>query len=447
MKLNIREKTLFITVGAIFLFLLGVTLQGVALKAQKIDYESRLEILYQKSFYDTNHAMRNLEVRMSKMGAVYDKDSQTVLLSDIWRQGTDLQTNLSQLPSSLGPMEYTMRFVNQLSDYCRSLNKKLAQGGELSAEEEKQLRLMYNELKNLNAQLQKVGQDFAEGKLSWMVMFNENPQPEYQKVVQTFEQMESTSSEYPSLIYDGPFSEALQKMKLLGLPVQEVDAKTAEKNAKDFLNFMPLKSLKSTGEIKGKMPAFGFDYVATSGQMGSLEVSKRGGKVIWMTGDGDNGDLTVEACEAKAAEFLKKKGFENMKAAYEQHDQSSVIVNFTAMQNNIIVYPDLVKVKISRKDGRVLGFEAINYYNCHTPRNAVSPTLSQAEAKAKVNPALTVQVERLAIIPLDNGDEVLCWEFTAERDGEIFVVYINAQNGREEQVFKIINSDEGSMVL
>ena len=43
--------------------------------------------------------------------------------------------------------------------------------------------------------------------------------------------------------------------------------------------------------------------------------------------------------------------------------------------------------------------------------------------------------------------EVLCYECTGKYGDAAFVVYINAQSGTEEQLFEIINSDEGEFTV
>ena len=54
---------------------------------------------------------------------------------------------------------------------------------------------------------------------------------------------------------------------------------------------------------------------------------------------------------------------------------------------------------------------------------------------------------RLALIPRTAVTEVLCYEFKGTYGGASFIVYINAVTGSEEQIFEIVNSDEGQLVV
>jgi hypothetical protein len=53
----------------------------------------------------------------------------------------------------------------------------------------------------------------------------------------------------------------------------------------------------------------------------------------------------------------------------------------------------------------------------------------------------------MALIPKTINDERLCYEFKCTFMDESYIVYVNAVNGSEEQVYKIIDSDKGQLVV
>ena len=61
--------------------------------------------------------------------------------------------------------------------------------------------------------------------------------------------------------------------------------------------------------------------------------------------------------------------------------------------------------------------------------------------------SLQIEHADMALIPLTQQTEVLCYEFKATRDGTFYIVYINALTGEEEQIFEVINSEEGDLVV
>jgi len=157
--------------------------------------------------------------------------------------------------------------------------------------------------------------------------------------------------------------------------------------------------------------------------------------------------LTLKEARERAQSFLEGKGYSNMIPSYEQQYDGTAVINFAYEQDGVIIYPDLIKVKISLENGHILGFEARNYIIAHKERDLEEPSLSLEDAKKLVSPNLNVSTGRLALIPGDSGDEILCYEFKGEYGGEIFIVYINANTGKEENILKIIDTNNGTLVL
>ena len=73
--------------------------------------------------------------------------------------------------------------------------------------------------------------------------------------------------------------------------------------------------------------------------------------------------------------------------------------------------------------------------------------LSAKEAVKQVSSSLTVTGTRLAYIPKSENRECLAYEFRAEKDGEIYYVYIDAITGRQTEMFRVIDTDDGVMLL
>ena len=113
----------------------------------------------------------------------------------------------------------------------------------------------------------------------------------------------------------------------------------------------------------------------------------------------------------------------------------------------MILYSDLVKVYLDRETGEVMGLDARNYRLNHRTRDRPRPKLTEGEAEAYVSGELQVEHRDLALIPLTQQTEVLCYEFKATRDGTFYIVYVNALTGEEEQIFQVINSAEGDLVV
>ena len=64
-----------------------------------------------------------------------------------------------------------------------------------------------------------------------------------------------------------------------------------------------------------------------------------------------------------------------------------------------------------------------------------------------MNKNLQISSEGFAIIPTEFKTEILCYEFKGNVDGKDFLVYINAENGREEDILIITNTPNGTLTM
>jgi germination protein YpeB len=269
-------------------------------------------------------------------------------------------------------------------------------------------------------------------------------------VTQQFTKIEQNSIEYPTLIYDGPFSETLLQREKVNIPGPRIDQAKAQEIASEFIGKDRVEEVGPAPEGNGDIETWGV-YIETKDSGGPLyvAVSKKGGKVISVVSEGgvQKTRLTLKEARERAQSFLEGKGYSNMIPSYEQQYDGTAVINFAYEQDGVIIYPDLIKVKISLENGHILGFEARNYIIAHKERDLEEPSLSLEDAKKLVSPNLNVSTGRLALIPGDSGDEILCYEFKGEYGGEIFIVYINANTGKEENILKIIDTNNGTLVL
>ena len=73
--------------------------------------------------------------------------------------------------------------------------------------------------------------------------------------------------------------------------------------------------------------------------------------------------------------------------------------------------------------------------------------VSKEDAKKTLNKNLEIKSEGLAIIPTEYKTEILCWEFKGTVDDTDFLVYINAETGKEEDILTIVNTPNGTLTM
>ena len=74
------------------------------------------------------------------------------------------------------------------------------------------------------------------------------------------------------------------------------------------------------------------------------------------------------------------------------------------------------------------------------------PTLKQLDAQKLIKEGFEFRSAHLALVPKD-GQEILCWEFEGSYYRDQFIIYINAETGAEENIFKVIDTGDGSLVV
>ena len=136
-----------------------------------------------------------------------------------------------------------------------------------------------------------------------------------------------------------------------------------------------------------------------------------------------------------------------MKETYYLKQDGIITINYAYSQNGVIMYPDLIKLKIALDNGEVLGLESTGYLNNHIERELPKIKISKEEAKEKLNKELNIKSEGLAVIPTKWKSEIFCYEFKGNIDGVDFLVYINVETGKEEDILVIRDTPNGILTM
>jgi spore germination protein len=421
---------------------------GIYQNQMRSDYEAQLKNVYTRSFYELVDSMGSVQDQLSKLMVSNSPGGNIQLLADISRQAANASEKISQLPLSHPALSDTMGLISLTGDYCRSLTNKAADGHPLTSQDIEHLKSLYNSCLTVTDELKKMQ---SEGQVSFANINNKT----YYDVSKTdeissqFSEQEKGGMDYPTMIYDGPFSESITNAQPKGLPQGDVDENGAKQAAATFLGLANTTGVTLTGTCKGKIDTYMIEATDTAGQKVTVQVSKQGGKVLQMIEESGAAQpsISVDDCVSKASAWLATVGLQGMVATFKQQYDGLVVINFAAQQDGAVLYTDLVKVKIRMDDGRIAAFDATGYWMNHTARQTLTPIITQADAQKLVSTQLTVAGSQLALIPMSGGGERLCWEYRGTFGGDTFYVYIDAVTGEEAGVFKVINTDNGSLVV
>lgn len=401
----------------------------------------------ERSFYELIGYVDDIDTNLSKIVVSNDDEQVQKLLSDVRVQSNLATESISNLSLHDEEKYYTTKFINQVGDFSKYLSNKLIEGKSLTGKDIDTLNTMYNINNLLKNELSLLSSNLDEN-------FNFKSIYEDKKnnlVISKFIELEDKAVDYPHMIYDGAFSDGTESSSAKALEnLSEVKKLEAEKIFKNAFKNYGIKNVELTGETSDKtIPCYNFDGKLSDGTSISATVSKKGGKIINFNNFKVAGEIkySEDDCRTIADDFLKSLGISGMKAVWMTEGKSVDTFNYAYVQNGVVCYPDLIKVNVCRERGIVCSMEARSYYLNHETRNNFAAAITVSEAREKVSNKIEINSERLTIIPRQNGSEILAYEFTGVYNDETYYVYINAVTGKEANIFKVVKTTEGSLLL
>lgn len=416
-----RIATLIIVI-TIILSLGGATVYGYS---QAEHYKRNMQYSYTRALSDLRDCVDNIQITLNKAVYANTATEQNGLAAELMRQSSMAKAAISVLPLTENSIDNVSKFITQVGDFSISISKKISEGGAISDSEFQSIEALETYAKKLQQDLQEIHPDFSSAN------FNDS-----------LKNTEEDFTNFPSMIYDGPFSDHIGQMKpKLTEGKQTIPQGNAQNIAADFLGLNE-SEFSHTPDTAGNMPTYNF--TAKDGSI-RICVTKAGGFVSDMANTRDIGDVKLDCNAAfeKARAFLNSRGIQNMKESYYIINDGICMINYAYQQDEIICYPDLIKVGVALDNGDIVRFQSTGYLMNHSDR-ALSASLSSADAQENVSKNLTVQSRRLALIPTPGLNEVLCWEFQCTgKNNDRVLVYINANTGFEEDILILESSDKG----
>ena len=388
---------------------------------------------YNMAFYEVVDYVQNVETYLAKSLISSTPEHGAETLTNVWREANLAQAYLSQLPIESQELANTEKFLNQVSDYSYSLSRKNIYNESLSDEDLKNLKDLHNYSVELENTLNQLSDDINSGRIKWDELTNKGTTAFAQQVstssMDGFSNLEENFHQYSGLIYDGAFSEHLTNGEKKGLTGDDIDEETAKQKAIDFIGKDNVQNVENLGfSENATIPEYNFSVKTNSEDSISISISKKGGHIVYMNSNREvNAEsISQEEANSKGKEFLNNHGIMDMKETYYLKQDGIVTINYAYVQNDVVVYSDLIKVKVALDNGEVLGIETTGYLNNHIKRDTSKIKISKESAKKTLNKDLQISSEGLAIIPTEFKTEILCYEFKGKVDDKEFLVYINA---------------------
>lgn len=432
----------WLLIAVLAIGLTGTAVWGYQEHQEKNAILVQAENSYQRAFHDLTYQMNVLHDKIGTTLAMNSQKQLSPQLAEIWRLTSEAHNDVGQLPLALMPFNKTEEFLANIGEFSyrtaiRDLNKK-----PLNNDEVKLLETLYEQSGEIKKQLREVQYMVLNDNLRWMdvqVALATNDKSD-NKIIDGFKTVEKNVEGYsegdlgPSFM--GSSNENHDYRFLTGDKISEDEVR---KRAKDIFKIPEDAEMNVTKSGKGAdVPTYSLSYRG-DGKHGYMDVSVKGGHPINVLVERDLKEPKLSLYQGleHAQKFLENNDYDNMETYQSSQYENVGVFGFLYTQNDVRIYPDSLRVKVALDNGDILGMSARDFLMNHQERDLPEPTVSEEEARDKVNPNVKIQETHLAVIENDLNEEVLCYEFLGTLDGNTYKIFINAEDGIEEKIEKL----------
>lgn len=442
------NKWLVIALCVVSAMLIASTIFWIVNQNKRNELSAQMENVYQRNFYDLVDNVNNAEVKLGKvLASDYDSYAEK-MLSEISKNANSASYNLSNLPISLNGIDETKKFINQVGGYTDSLANKLDKGIKLTQAE-------IDTLEDIHFSVVALKDNLAQFNDEYMVkgynIFKEGSivDGDFNNFTLKIQGIKTSDVEYPTMIYDGPFSDSEYNKEIRGLPAEEITIEEAKKAIKEIYLDVTDEDIKYLAETNGKFKTFDFSIKTDKNISVYVQVTKNGGKILTISGYGDENTKNISLTDAieKVKTIVNKQTGTTFDCVWSDIVGSDAYLNLAPVQNGVVLYPDLIKAKVDLDSGKLVGYSASSFYTNHTQRQIENATFSKENANKKIPQGYEVEMSRLCLAPLDYGQEILCFEYKCSKNDETYYIYINAQTGITENILKVVETTDGNKLM
>ena len=445
-KTNKIHAAIYTALGILIVFL---AIMWYRCYSKSKETEIALANSYDRAFFELTDYVSDIDALLSKAQLAASPAQMASISNEIFMQAAEAKSRFGDLPYQDVNLENTAKFLAQVGDYTYVLSQNMINGEEISQEEYDNLSALNSYAAELSQRLSAIQSDIYSGEIRLSSSGEANTVYASDSILTDLENVEKSFDGYPSLIYDGPFSEHIESIESYMLKnAPEITQDEALMKANDFLGARG-DGLAYEAETSGTaVDCYIFSKNDDNGSM-TVSVTKRGGYILYFLQNREIGtpNHDINSATELAAQFLSSNGFSDFTDSYYEVQNNIATINFAYVQDGVKCYSDLIKIRVALDNGDIIGAECKGYIMNHRERDLSKVSLTEEEARNHVSTHLDVTAVSKAVIPKDSLQEVLCYEFKGTYMDKNFIVYVNADNGREEEIMLLIESETGVLTI
>ena len=238
---------------------------------------------YNRAFSEAVNCINNVENFLAKTQITKTTECSAKTLTEVWNDANLAIIYLSEIPFDSEGATNTIKFLNQVSDYSYLLAQKNLRAEELNEKDFENLSKLYDYSKELELVLNELSEEIYSGNISWEEFQKNSSTMLAQEVgnIDAFSSIDSTFDEYEGLIYDGAYSEHLNRNEKRGLVGKEISEEEAKAKIKDYIS-QEIESITSKGFIENAdIQVYSFEVkIKDKEESFYIEITKIGGYIL-----------------------------------------------------------------------------------------------------------------------------------------------------------------------
>lgn len=429
--------------------LIGAVLWGYQVNQEKNSILIKAENQYQRAFHDLSFHVNKLHTELGNTLALNSASyaSQRKGLINVWRLTSQAQSEINQLPLTLLPFNKTEELLSNISNFSYRAAVRDLTNEPLNEEEMKTLTALYEHSKEISKDLRDVQSKVIASSLRWMdveVALASEQKMLDNTIIDGFQTVDKKVSEYEEVNWGPSMSAMFEKRTYSALSGNDTTEDEIKQKAAQMMNGRTLSDIRVVENGSGtEYNSYSLSAKNESGSEVAMDFTKKGGQLIWFMDNRNIGEPAVNPDQARqvAQSFLNAHDYPDMTPVSFDAYHNVANLTFAAKQNDVIVFPDKLTVKVALDNGEVVGLQAADYIFEHKKRDLKSPAMTLEQAKKSLNSNFKISGDSLALIKNDIDQEVLCYQFTGRVNGSMYRIYINGDTGTEEKVEELKQAD------
>ncbi len=416
-----------ISLGAVTLALTtAVTVGAIDMKKTKEGVATG----YRSTTYELVGIMENVDNDLDRIRISATPAQQSRILTDLLVQARLAELDLEKMPISAEADRNLTSFINRVAMESERMLSKLRNGEPLSARDEAILTHLYEVTHEARTELDNYLSSMTDGDISDYIKGKTGA---FSGMLDNLEKM--TLEENRPACTDGKKESAGNEKR------DELGSSKAETLCARYFSEYKIKNFQCVGETVSRgVKAYNVQGYDDKGTMLFAEIEAESGALLRFdyheTCMEERFDM--ERCKDIAEEFLEKLGYDDMEVVRVRKNGTNIDFTFAYEDEDVVYYPDSVKLKVCGSRGVVTGMDASEFLKNHKDRVEPSVKISMATARENLHAGLEVESSKLVVVHTARGERP-AYEFLCTYAGERYFVYTDAVTGGEIAIVNLKN--------